>query len=86
MATCSNCGNDLMPRDRFCTRCGTRVATANIDRPVTAAAGAEVAQPAPRHGSAFLGGMFGALGAGIGCLLLLGLLFAGCVALLNNVH
>jgi hypothetical protein len=30
--------------------------------------------------------MFGALGAGIGCLLLLGLLFAGCVALLNNVH
>jgi hypothetical protein len=98
VATCGSCGSELMPNARFCTRCGTRVASPDPTMELPAAASQASPglsqqpatplrqQPIARPSSAFFGGMLGALGAGIGCLLLLGLLFAGCVALLSNVH
>ena len=90
MPTCGYCGRELMSGARFCTNCGHRTASPDPSVEDKAAVFAQpqapvgASAPAPRPGSAFLGGMMGALGAGIGCLILLGLLFAGCMALLSQ--
>ncbi len=49
--------------------------------PVATAPPSTAQQPMAKHTNTFFGGMFTAMGAGIGCLLLVLLLFAGCVPL-----
>src|SRR2546425_11950751 len=83
MAFCTRCVGQLVPDAPFCPHCG-RPTSSGPMTPVAMAQPSSTPQPMAKHTSTFFGGLFTAMGAALGCLFLLLLLFAGCVAVLTH--